>query len=59
MIRKSNIFRTIHQLNIHSIIRRKRFKYYAPKTIDIGKVEPKLLNRKFNCNTPNQNGLQT
>ena len=41
-------------LNIHSVIRRKRFKYYAPKTIDIGKVEPNLLNREFNCNAPNQ-----
>ena len=41
-------------LNVHSVIRRKRFKYYAPKTIDIGRVEPNLLNREFNCNSPNQ-----
>ena len=24
------------------------------KTIDIGRVEPNLLNREFNCNAPNQ-----
>jgi transposase InsO family protein len=41
-------------LNVYSVIRRKRFKYYAPKTIDIGRVEPNLLNREFNCNSPNQ-----
>lgn len=41
-------------LNINSIIRKKRFKYYPPKTIDIGRVDPNLLNRDFNCNAPNQ-----
>lgn len=33
---------------------KKRFKYYAPKTIDIGRVEHNLLNREFNCNALNQ-----
>ena len=59
IVNHKKIIRLMKSLNIHSVIRRKTFKYYAPKTIDIGKVEPKLLNRKFNCNTPNQNGLQT
>ena len=48
------IIRRMKSLNIHSIIRKKRFKYYPPKTIDIGRFEPNLLNRDFNCNAPNQ-----
>ena len=41
-------------LNIHSVIRRKRFKYYTPKNLDMGKIEDNILNREFNCNSPNQ-----
>ena len=54
IVNHKKIIRLKKSLNIHSVIRRKRFKYYAPKTIDIGKVEPNLLNREFNCNAPNQ-----
>ena len=54
IVNHKKIIRLMKSLNIHSVIRRKRFKYYAPKTIDIGKVEPNLLNREFNCNAPNQ-----
>ena len=54
IVNHKKIIRLMKSLNIHSIIRKKRFKYYAPKTIDIGRVEPNLLNREFNCNAPNQ-----
>ncbi|MBO5477173.1 MAG: IS3 family transposase [Clostridia bacterium] len=54
IVNHKKIIRLMKSLNIHSVIRRKRFKYYAPKTIDIGRVEPNLLNREFNCNSPNQ-----
>lgn len=32
----------------------KRFKYSKYKAIDIDRFEPNILNRKFNCNAPNQ-----
>lgn len=54
IVNHKKIIRLMKSLNIRSIIRKKRFKYYAPKTIDIGRVEPNLLNRAFNCNAPNQ-----
>lgn len=54
IVNHKKIIRLMKSLNIKSIIRRKRFKYYNPKNIDIGKIENNLLNRDFNCNAPNQ-----
>ena len=54
IVNHKKIIRLMKSLNIHSVIRRKKFKYYSPKTMDIGRVEPNLLNREFNCNAPNQ-----
>ena len=54
IVNHKRIIRLMKSLNIRSVIRRKRFKYYTPKNIDMGKVEPNILNRKFNCNAPNQ-----
>ena len=54
IVNHKKIIRLMKSLNIHSVIRRKKFKYYSPKAIDIGRVESNLLNREFNCNTPNQ-----
>lgn len=54
IVNHKKIIRLMKSLNIHSVIRRKRFKYYTPKNLDMCKVEPNILNRKFNCNAPNQ-----
>ena len=54
IVNHKKIIRLMKSLNIQSLIRRKRFKYYSPKAIDMAKVEPNLLNREFNCNAPNQ-----
>ena len=53
IVNHKKIIRIIKYLNIHWIIR-KKFKYSTHKTIEIDRVEPNLLNRKFNCDALNQ-----
>jgi transposase InsO family protein len=52
-INHKKVIRLMRYLNIKSIIRRKRFKYYNPKNIISSKIEPNILNRQFECDKPN------
>ncbi|HGM1082326.1 TPA: IS3 family transposase [Clostridioides difficile] len=52
-VNHKKIIRLMKSLNIKSLIRRKRFKYFNPKNIIFDKVEPNILNREFECDKPN------
>lgn len=53
-INHKKIRRLMKDLNIKSVIRRKKFKYINPKNMDIQNVEPNVLNRNFNTDKLDQ-----
>lgn len=53
IVNNKKILRIMRDLGIKSKIRRKKFKYNNPKTLDMGRVEPNLLNRDFTSDKPN------
>lgn len=52
-INHKKVRRLMNELNIKSVIRRKRFKYSIPKSAYPSKIEPNILNRDFSSTKPN------
>lgn len=54
IINHKKVKRLMKELSIHSVIRRKKFKYNTIKILDLGKVEDNLLNRNFKSSKLNE-----